>query len=447
MITRLRALLQRKFVRDTLILQVSNVGVTGLTMLSSILVFRLLGSTQYATWVLVQSFLAIWVTFNVSGVGLATRTLLPMAIGKHDQQEILNLLAFYVRISVIWAVGLTTLMAVFAVPLADRLYEDGAHVGALAVLLSLTSLADALYQVVIISLQSQREMRRYAILQNANQAILVLTTLVALLTQPTPESLVIARLCYSLLTMLLALRVYQRFRRNAPDFPPLSAIFRHATQVKVGSYLRFGFGNAVDKNIANFFNEVPIQILAITFGSVEAGYLGLALRALSLPGQLTGALFDNLSAVIPQEIGRRNYARLWKSLLQIIATLIIGGGLFYLAFAVIVPYFIPLVYGEEAIPVVPFVTVLCIYGLITLVGGVFGPLYRAFFLLRQIIFVKIVALAVMVPLGFLLTTQLGAIGGAWMINGLFALSVGATIALVLPVLRERAHKVDEVAVS
>jgi O-antigen/teichoic acid export membrane protein len=83
--------------------------------------------------------------------------------------------------------------------------------------------------------------------------------------------------------------------------------------------------------------------------------------------------------------------------------------------------------------------VLCVYGAITAAGGIFGPLYRALDMNRVALAVKLLtALVVLVP-GALLVMNAGAVGGAWVVNALYALSVAGTAATTLPALRGRAR--------
>ena len=81
---------------------------------------------------------------------------------------------------------------------------------------------------------------------------------------------------------------------------------------------------------------------------------------------------------------------------------------------------------------------LAVFGVATTVGGIFGPLYRAFDMAGAALAIKVAALALMIPLGVALIDALGAVGGAWTISGLYAVSVALTAAVTLPALRRRA---------
>ncbi len=435
----LRRYWESKFVRDTLALQIGKVGVTGLSIISSILVFRLLGAETYGVWALVQSFFTIWQTLNFSGVGISTSTRLGIAVGRQDEAEVLNLMAFYVLVSGLWALLITVLIAALGPSLARLAYDGVARVGVLAAWLSLTVLPDALYNLVIISLQARRHMRSLAVLQLVNQAVLVACTLGALVISPTPEGLVISRLVYSLSTLLIALGFYRHLRQRGLVFPRWRQIIGAVRIVSPRPYWRFGVVNALDKNLANLFTEVPLQLVGVFSGPIAAGYLELGFRAMTIPGLLTSAVFDNLQAVVPQAVGRGDYAALWRNFRRVLGVIALGAAGFYLLFALLVPVFVPPLFGEEAVPAVPVITVLSLYGAITMVGGSFGPVYRALALLRPALIVKVVTLLVTLLPGLLLVQTAGAVGGGWFVNLLFGLSVVLTAAITLPALRRQAR--------
>lgn len=221
---RLRAFFNRKFVRDTLILQVGKVGMTASTFLSALLVARLMGAADYGIWALAQSVLSIAQTFNLTGLNTSLTTQLPMAVGAKDEPEILNLLAVFVKVALFWGVGVTAVLLFIGPLLTGLAYNGDTHIGLLAAFLSLTVLPDMLYGMITTTLQSQRAMRRLVIVTNLNQLVLLLCTLVALLISPTPESMVISRIVYSVSTLLMALWFYERYRNEyAVPYPPSAA--------------------------------------------------------------------------------------------------------------------------------------------------------------------------------------------------------------------------------
>lgn len=464
MIERVRGLIERKFIQDTLALQAGKIGALFFSLISSLLVFRIMGAAAFGVFGWAQTFLGLWLALDLTGIGPSTTTRLAMAIGARDESEILNLMAFYVQVTLTFTVGLTALIIVVSPALTGALYGDR-HIGELAALLAVTLIADDFYLLVTNALQARRSMKTLAVLQNVNQIVLTGCNIAAVLISPTPEALVIARIVYSYTTLGMALVVYYRARtRGEVVYPSLSAVFARARVLSPRPYWRFGVANALDKNITGLFAQVPTQIVGVVGGSAAVGYLSLALSGVAQASILAGAVFDNMQAVVPQMVGRGDYAGLRRNFLRVLLALIAGSVILYGGVALIAPLLIPPILGSEWVPAIPALTVLCLFGVITGFGGVFGGLYRSLGLVTKIVAAKIFTLAVMLPLGTLLlvantqtalhtvgtlatrvipadyfTRQPAAVGGAITIVGIFALSVGLTALITLPVLEKKAH--------
>jgi O-antigen/teichoic acid export membrane protein len=444
-LSRARELLHSKFVHDTLILQVGKIVVTLLGVISTVLVTRLMGPQLYGVYALSDSFYNVWKTLDLTGVSTSTSTRLAIAVGADNEGEVESLMAFYIQVSMITTVGLALLLGLLGSTVAQWV-QGNATIGMLAALLALTGPGDAFYNLVIIALQSRRSFRALALLQNANQFVLTVSMIAAVLISPTPLSLVFARLFFSYATMIIALIAYARLREQEQfTLPSMRSIIVRAPRLSPRPYWRFGFANALDKNVANLYIEIPRQIVGILGGERAVGYVSLALRGLAQVSVLTSAVFENMQAVVPQLVGRGDYARLWRNFVQVLGVLALGGFVFYGLLALLAPLFVTPIFGDEWTPVIPVLLPLTLYGAVTTVGGIFGPLYRAFGMMRAALGAKLLALALALPVGVVLMGSGGgselasAIGGAWMINLLFIVSTLLTMALTLPVLRRKAQ--------
>jgi O-antigen/teichoic acid export membrane protein len=283
-------------------------------------------------------------------------------------------------------------------------------------------------------------MRLYGLLQNINQLVLTLSLVGAAFLNPTAEGQVAGRLMYSVITLALAIWLYQRTRlRHEVAYPTIPALLRRTLSVSYRPYWRFGLENALDKNIANLYTYLPLQLVGILSGPTAASYIQLALRGINRTSFFTSAVFENMQAVIPLAIGRGDYRRLWRNFMRVQGVVTLGSVAFYALVIVLAPLLLVPIFGEEWVPVLPLLPAFTLYGILTNVGGNFGPLYRALDLMRPAIVSKIVALVVMLPAGFWLIGQLDALGGVWMINGLLALPIVIIAAVTLPILRQQAR--------
>jgi PST family polysaccharide transporter len=442
----LKRLFARKIVQDTLALQAGKLISTALSLAASLIIWRLLGPEEYGTFGLAMSFMALWYTLDLTGISTSISTRLGIAVGKADERAMLYELAVYAQVTLVVSFSLALLLAVIGQPIAAQLHPQETQIGLLAALLAFANPADTQYSLVMVALASRRQMKSMALLQTLNQVILSLSMIAAVLVSPAAESLVIARLVYSYSTLLLAWWFYQRLRLQAsPALPPLFDIYRHIFSVSPRGQIGFGITNALDKNLAALFIQLPQQFVGALAGERAAGYLAMGLSVMANLSVLSSAVFDNMQAIIPQLVGRHDYAHLRQQFGRVLLLLAGGAIVLYSTTALLIPLVIPLLLGEEWWLAVSAAIVLCWYGAITTVGGVFGPLYRALNLVRSALLGKIAALLIVLPTAYgLLTAQMGgaalsqaeavdmmqpaigALAGAWMINGLFTLATVIT---------------------
>jgi O-antigen/teichoic acid export membrane protein len=441
MIERIGGALRRKFVRDTLTLQAGKVGVLVLGILSSFIVPKLMGPDSYGTWRLGLSLYAIWQALNLTGLLPSAQTRLAAAVGSKDESELLNIMAFFVRVTLLYCAASSALLWVTRPLLANWLYDGDMTIPRLAFWLTLTQPTELIYHLFIITFSSRRQMRHVALLQNMNQTVLVGAAVGAVLVLPTPEAVLLSRLVYSAVTLVVTAAIYQRTRHSPiMNYPALETVLAFVPRASGTGYWRFGLTNALDKNAANLYTEIPLQMTGAVLGEAAAGYVGLALNALRQQTFFTSALMDNMQAVVPQWVGGGEYARLWRNFNRVLFVLLVGSVIFYGAFALAAPLFVQLLYGEEWLPAIPLVQALALYGAVATVGSVFAPLYRAFDYVRGALLIKMGLLAVFIPSGYLLMRAYGEIGTVWTMNLLFLFTVVLTAFLTLPELRLRAQE-------
>lgn len=179
----LQKLLQRKFVRDTLILQIGKVGVTLFGLAAWIIVPARMGTVNYGVWVLAQSFLSTVFTLDLTGLESSINTLMGKAWGKQDSNELRDVMASFLKMAtwraLIAFVGLAALGSVVLGWLYSGTQIDAGRINRLAFLLVLTDYLDAVFALGLISFSTRRVMGRVAILQNVNQVVLTVCSIAA----------------------------------------------------------------------------------------------------------------------------------------------------------------------------------------------------------------------------------------------------------------------------
>lgn len=436
---RLQSFLKRKFVRDTLILQISKVGVTASSLASSLIIVKLMSLEQYGVWGLIVSLYGIWQFLNITGIVPSATTLMSEAVGANDQPTLLQVMQIYWRVTVWFCVGGAALFGLASPLLVRWFYADAPHIVYWAGVMTLVYPTQLIFALVGITLTSRRLMRWWAFYQYFDQFTLAILMIVAVWVHPSASALVMARLAHGTVTVVVGLMLYQRLRHaTAFSFPALREITQGSMSVSVVGYRRFGVLNALDKNIAQLFTTLPVQLVGTLSGTEAAGMLTFALNLIRQTTFFTSALFENLQAVIPLAIGRGEYLKLWRNLLRVMLTLLIGSAGFYVAFALAVPYLMRWL-GSEWVGAERVILWLSVFGIVSTVGGVLGPLYRAFDVMEAITLSKVVTILIGGLVGWVLIPRYGALGGAWMVNGMFIFSVSSTALLTFPPLYQRAY--------
>lgn len=472
LIQRAQAVLRHKFVQDVIALQIGRFGAVGAGLLSTLVVTRVVGPAGYGIYGLANSIFSLFGLLNLSGAGQSTATKLPKAIAVGDASTALDVMAYHMQASLLLTGTIALVMLLLAPPYAAATQGD-AYIGWLAAVLAFTGPMDATVSLVTASLQSKRQMRALASLQTGSQVILSIAMISFVLISPTPEALIGARLTHSLAALAVSAILYSRLRKQGEiTLPGLRTVLARALTVSPRPFWRFGVANAFDRNLANMMTQLPLQFVGMIGGPQAAGYLGLGLRGYAQVAVFTSALFDAMQAVIPRAVAKGEYGRLWGALWQAALALAGGSLLIYGAMALLAPAIIPALFGSEWIPAIPAIIVLAYYGGLTTVGGIFGPVYRALGFMRTAISAKLLAMALTLPLGYLLllgyarppleafggldallpVSLLGmsqasaaAAAGGLIVNVIYTISVGITATAALREVRRRARRGERAA--
>lgn len=467
LIQRAQAVLRHKFVQDVIALQIGRFGAIGAGLLSTLVVTRVVGPAGYGIYGLANSIFSLFGLLNLSGAGQSTMTRLPKAVATNDASAALDVMAYHLQASLLLTSGIALLMLLLAPPYAAAT-QDNAYIGWLAAVLAFTGPADATVSLMAVSLQSKRQMRALASLHTGSQVILSIAMISFVLLSPTPEALIGARLTHSFTMLAISAILYNWLRKQGEmTLPGLRTVMLRALTLSPRPFWRFGMANAFDRNLANMMTQIPLQLVGMIGGPQAAGYFGLGLRGYAQVAVFTSALFDAMQAVIPRAVAKGEYLRLWRALWRVALALASGSLLIYGAMALLAPILIPALFGSEWIPAIPAIIMLAYYGGLTTTGGIFGPVYRALDFMRVAISSKLIAMALALPLGYLLLlgyaqlpleafsgldrllpvsllemsqASAAAAAGGLIVNMIFTISVGITATAAMREVRRRAKR-------
>ncbi len=433
LIDEIKRLGRSKFVRDTVTLQAGSLALTAIGAASFVVVARGLGREAYGVYQLVLNSYGLLMTLNLTGLGPSTITRLAEAIGAGDRDRVRDQMAFFVQVSLAVAV-----LALAAAALFGPLLAVNPLISDLLLVYMLTLFLLPWHHLLLLVLQALRIMHGYTLLDNAGNLIEAVLKIAVVLLGWGAAGVIGALVATAAVKAVGSLILYRRLQRQRPELlPTVGEVLGAARRNSPRPHWQLGFLLAVDKNVAALYTLLPVQALAMISGEAAAGFLRLGLHALSYVNMLFNGILTNLESRLPALAGQGDYTRLADNVRRVLRYLIPIAAVMYGGFALLAPLVAPIL-GEEYVPAIPVIRVLCLFGLVTGIGGVFGPLYRTLRVMRGILAIKIGALVAMLAPGFWLIASYGEVGGAWAIVLIYVLSVGLTIALIWPRLRRLA---------
>lgn len=226
---RLRALGERKFVRDTVALQLGSVVTSGTYLVTSVLTARGLGKQDLGRWATSRE-MYMFVFFLVSmGLTNAAVSLYSHAKGAQDHERAVGALAALLKAGILVSLAVMGIGFLALPNLAEQVFSGDREVGDVARILSLAVVGESLRGLALAVLNGTRQMVRYAIFDAQTNAARVLLVGGALLIERSPHAVAWAFVAHAALTSLLTLRAYAKARRElSPSLrpPPMREVLR-----------------------------------------------------------------------------------------------------------------------------------------------------------------------------------------------------------------------------
>jgi len=409
---KLLALFKIKFVKDTLFLQAGTVVTMGANFITSVVLARILQPERYGIYALVFSLYGLIGLFGNVGVGPATVTRLAEAYAKRDEEEITNLLAFFVKMSAIMATFIFIVGFSLSPYLAARMYGSP-EIGHMARLLFLMAPLGIMYGLVTTILQSVRMMQQLTILESFMTILTSVFVIGFVLLGLGVSGIVYGRVLATALSSVIGLLIYHKLRwQLGSALPSLRKALKRVWQVGIKEYFGLGFLIAVDKNLGKLADLIPILLLGMFAEPEEVSYFKIAVGAIGLPLVLLGAISRNLAAKLPETKGKGNIKEFRNSFLKVsmYSGLISMGCTF--AFVLIAPYLVRYLYGIEYLPAVKLMYILAVSSALLGFGVGIGPLFRTAQRMDLPIKINLMSLAVLTLIGAILIKNMGGTGAA-----------------------------------
>ena len=312
---RLGSLFQRarkkKFVRDTLILQVSTVVQNGTYFVTSVLTAKLLGLEQLGRWTTSRE-LYTFVFFMVSmGLTNAAISMYSRAHGADDDSARVNAIAALLKLGAV-VTALLLAAAVFVMPWAGEYFYRDRTIGLVTSVLCFSVAGEILRALAMAVLGGSRQMKRYALFDMTTNVLRVGLVASALAISPTPMAVGVAYLAHGFTSGLLALRAYAQVRadgdpRLAP--PPLRRVLAAVPSAPLREFFGLAFLLSLSKAMNTLVPRLaPLLIPILGVSTISQGMeangaysVGLVLTMVLTGG--VGAIAQNVLPTMGQKMG------------------------------------------------------------------------------------------------------------------------------------------------
>lgn len=408
-----------RFVKDFAILQVGNVLGNITQAVVGIILVRVLQPELYGIYALSFSLAGLISIFLGIGAQDAVTTILGSAYAKKDGEQIKEALAFLMKVT-IWTGAVAFLGAIAAPLIANAMYGDfriGIYAG-IVVLASVVS--TTLYSFITIILQIVGRMKARTVVGLADQLLRTLLALAFALMGAGVLGIAIGHFTGAIIVFLISAFLWRSVKREFPIMPSIRSTFGHMRHVSIRRYLRFSFWIAVDRNLSNLYNILPIFLTGvyvipgeITYFKLAFGYLNLALSFLGPIGTLLNVEFPKMN-IMGRERLAKNFVRIS------LYSFAMSTGISALVI-LISPVVFKILYGDQFLGSIPYVYGLFIYGSIMGLGIGLGSILRALNKVSFSVKLHIITLATGIPLGLLAIKMWGLWGSVALVTSWYFL--------------------------
>ena len=244
------ALRERKFARDTLVLQVATFVQAGSYLLTSVLTKRYLGMHEMGRWSSARDMFSMAYLFVTMGLVSAAVTRYAEGMGRGDRRACVQALAAMTKIGLAAAVLVTGAAFLLAPLIAEHAYRDR-QVGQFAAILCAAGMFEIVRNLTVVALQGTRQMREYSLFDIVSSLARIGLVFGVLAAGLGVDGVVWAFVAHMTFAGGLALRFYGRARRGDPRLapPPLAEVLAAVPGAHVGDLFGISYLMALNKGI------------------------------------------------------------------------------------------------------------------------------------------------------------------------------------------------------
>ena len=397
-----------KFVRNTAILQAGSMAGNVLQAGAGIIMARILQPETFGIYALSFSLAGILSIFLGVGAQDAVITILSGAYARKDAEEISSALAFLAKMTVI--VSLVGLVGAVSAPFIAQFAYGNMNIGFYAAVVVIASIVSTTaYSFATIGLQIVGRIQTMTLLGLTDQLTRTGFALSLVALGFGVPGIVFGHLTGAITVFVFSVVAWKKLQKDFIILPHIRKLLRTMWAAPVRQYLRFSFWIAVDRNLSNLYNILPILMTGVflvpaevTFFKLAFGYINLALGFLGPIGILLNVEFPKMREHGIERLSR-NFTRVSLYGLGISTVLT-------LAAVAVAPIAFKILYGPTFADTIPYVYGLIPYGVLMGIGIGLGSILRAIKKVNISIWVNVLNLAMGIPLALLLISKFGAWG-------------------------------------
>ncbi|MBP9822554.1 MAG: oligosaccharide flippase family protein [Candidatus Pacebacteria bacterium] len=431
---RITYFITHKFFKNFAILQVGNMGSNIIQAVVGIALARILQPEYYGIYALVFSLAGLMSIFMGVGAQDAVTTILGGAYERKDEKHVHEALAFLAKITAITGV-IVFISACFAPLVAKLLYHNyliGVYAAVIMIASIISTTAYSFSSIMLQVVGKFKVMTALSILDTLARALLALTFV---LLGYKVFGIVVGHLMGSFVVFVASLISWNNARNEFPIIPKVSTLISHVPRVSIRKYIGFSFWIAIDRNLANLYNILPVFLTGVfilpgevPYFKLAFGYMNLATSFLSPIGTLLNVEFPKMQVHSHQKLAR-NFVRV--SLYSFALSTVVAAGA-----AIASPIVFRIIYGTKYLPSIPFVFGLFFYGAILGLGIGLGSILRAMNRVMFSIRLHIITLTIGIPLGLFLIKKWGLWGTVILVSLWYVSVTIIAFFYVLHVLRD-----------
>ena len=355
-----------------------------------------------------------------AGTQEAVSTLLGSAYAKKDEKEIVDILAFLLKIT-FYAGCFTVLIFLFLPRIANYFYGNSLIGWYAGIVVAGVFLSSSFTAVVQLSLQVAGKIKILTLTVFGDQFFRFSSALLFVFFGFGVLGAVSGQLTGAVVLFAASVFIWEKLKKEYPIFPSLKKLFNRTLGVSLFKYLNFSIWVAVDRNMGNLYMALPVVLTGIYVSAGEVSFFKLAFGFVNLALSLLGPISTLLNVEF-SKMKVEDDSRLAQNFIKVSMYGLLLSSLLTAGAIVAAPLAFKILYGESFVPGVKYVFGLFIYGALFGIGIGLGPMWRAINKVKVSIAINLIVLGFGIPLGLFIIKQWGLWGAVAMVTIWFTVS-------------------------